>query len=144
MRVVPVLGVVAPYSFFFFCRSGRAGCYGVHRLPVQGEIYRAHFQALRIYFLFCHFCDKKKRKRGCIFGACLTATLKPHTMYYTATFKLTGCPYAFDAYDIPEDVATSSESELLQYLADTHGNGSVDDSGNTLLAVSAVWGIKPQ
>ncbi len=65
-------------------------------------------------------------------------------MYYTATFKLTGSPYAFDAYDIPEDVATASESELLQYLADTHGNGIVDPSGDTLLAVSAVWSIRPQ
>ena len=63
---------------------------------------------------------------------------------YKASFTLTGSPYSFDAYDIPEEVATASESELLQYLADEHGNGTVDPSGDTLLAVSAVWSVRPQ
>lgn len=63
---------------------------------------------------------------------------------YRASFQLTGTPYAFDAYDIPEEVATASESELLQYLADEHGNGIVDDSGDTLGAIQSVWSVKPQ
>ena len=64
---------------------------------------------------------------------------------YQCSFQISGATYSFNAYDIPEQIATlQNESGLLQFLADKYGNGKVDSSGNTFGAVREAFGLKQQ